>query len=73
MDDILKISSDMFRGLLSKSLSKIIKKKTGITTDMIIRNLEITNKDENENLIVKISVEAAVSSNDLKKQIEKLL
>lgn len=69
--DTLKISSSLLRGLITRIIRRNVKKKTGLTVEIAVEELEITNKD-NETRI-KLSLTGNVPSMDLVKYMSKEL
>lgn len=67
--DIMTIKSKMLTGLISKIITKIVKKQLGQGSNATINEIEM--KTEDGKIKVHLDVEACISPNDLQEFLKK--
>lgn len=78
MSNLVSIIKDGFvlrtafgRKLVSNVITKVIKKNTGITCNLVIDNLELSH-EENGEITIKLNVAARTTERDLEKILDLL-
>lgn len=69
--DELSIKTDFMKGILSKVINKVLKKKSGC--DIAVQVNELSMDDKNKKVHVHLSVDAEMSMGDLEKLLNHIV